>query len=76
MNVVSLDADAREAKLMSGETITFGNVLLATLAPWAFDFAIRHLPSRPATSTALSARDRLETNPRSHSKPATQGDPQ
>lgn len=30
MNVVSLDADAREAKLMSGETITFGNVLLAT----------------------------------------------
>ena len=50
--------------------------LLATLAPWAFDFAIRHLSSRPANSTALSARNRLETDPRSHLKPATQGDPQ
>lgn len=30
MNVVALDADAREAKLMSGETIAFGNALLAT----------------------------------------------
>ena len=50
--------------------------LLATLAPWAFDLAIRHLSPRPATSTALSARNRLETDPRGHLKPATQGDPQ
>jgi hypothetical protein len=50
--------------------------LFATLAPWAFDLAIRHLSPRPATSTALSARNRLETDPRSYLKPATQGDPQ
>lgn len=50
--------------------------LLATLAPWAFDVAIRHLSSRPATSTAPGVRDRLEANPRSHLKPATQGDTQ
>jgi hypothetical protein len=50
--------------------------LFAALAPWAFDVAIRHLSSRPATSTSLSARDRLETDSLSHLKPATQGDRQ
>ena len=50
--------------------------LLATLAPWAFDVAVRHLSSRAATSTALSARNRFETDPRSQLKPAIQGDPE
>ena len=50
--------------------------LFATLAPWVFDVAIQRLSSRRRTSTAPSARNRLETDPRGHLKPASQGDPQ
>jgi hypothetical protein len=50
--------------------------LLATLAPWALDMAIRHLSSRPASATAKGARSRLGTDHRNPLKPATQGAPQ
>lgn len=50
--------------------------LLATLAPWAFDAAVRHLSSRPARAAVETARDRLDTNRPNYLKPAIQGDPQ
>lgn len=49
--------------------------LLATLAPWMFDVAFRHLSTRAAIAAADSARDRPETESRNSLQPALQGDP-
>jgi hypothetical protein len=50
--------------------------VLATLAPWAFDFAVRHLSSRNTRVALESARNRFESDRRNQLKPAIQGDPE
>jgi hypothetical protein len=50
--------------------------LVVTLAPWAFDAAVRRLSSRPAGATAGSARNRSGSDHRDQMKLATEGDPQ
>jgi hypothetical protein len=50
--------------------------LLATVAPWAFDVAFRHLSSRPTRAAVETARDLLETDSPNQLKPASKGDPQ
>jgi uncharacterized membrane protein YbhN (UPF0104 family) len=49
--------------------------LLATLAPWMLDAAVRSLSLRPARA-AVSARDRLDTERRNSRQPSSQGEPQ
>ena len=44
--------------------------MLATLAPRAFDVAVRHLSSRNTRAAVESARNRFETDRRNQLKPA------
>ena len=67
--------DGRQPVRASSRPSLLGG-LLATLAPWAFDAAVRRLSSRPAGATAESARNRFESDRRDQLKPATEGDPQ
>lgn len=50
--------------------------LLVTLAPWAFDAAVRRLSSRSSGATEESARNRSGSDHRDQRKLATEGDPQ
>jgi hypothetical protein len=67
--------DRRQSVKASSRPSVLGG-LLATLAPWAFDAAVRRLSSRPAGTTIESVRNRSGSDGRDQLKPVSEGDPQ